>query len=88
MEHYQQEKLKFYKKHGAVLKEESQLVNGTTAKTVLFEDRAIWCEVYGKYAEEATVTVRGIKVKVTVDLFRIEYWSTDNSISQFAYERY
>lgn len=92
MEQYKLEKFAFYRKHGAVVKEESQLVHGITSKTVLFEDGKMWCEVYGKCTEKVTtpITVKGLTLNIDleIDLFRLEYWSTDNSVSKFAYERY
>lgn len=92
MEQYRLEKLAFYKKHRVVISEESHLVRDITLKTVIFEDGKIWYEIYGKYVEKVTttITVKGIDLEINldVDLFRIEYWSSDNSTNKFAYEKY
>lgn len=87
MEEYQKEYQKFCKKHG-YHKEYSYLKNGITYKEISFEDNTVWYEVYGKEIEKVNVEVKGIIVEVEVELFKLEYWNTDNSISKIALDRF
>ena len=57
-------------------------------KEYIFSDGAMWYEVMSPEWEEAEVEVRYVKVKVSVKLFRTEFWSSDNAESNYYYDKY
>lgn len=57
-------------------------------KEYVFTDGAIWYELMGAVTESATINVHGLEIKTDVRLYRTEYWSTENAISKFYYEKY
>lgn len=87
MKEYYEEYRNFCSRHGehTII---SEMINGITNKMAVFKDKAVWYEVYGKHTEITEITVKGVTLTVEIPLFRLEYWSTDNSASRTVYERY
>lgn len=68
--------------------EYTQMKDGVIHKMVAWTDGATWWEITDtNYSEEVEIEVRGIKTKVTVQLRKTEYWSTEDSKSKYFYER-
>ena len=95
MKEYNDIKTLFYRKHATENGiHESGMIDeyGRIHKNVYFNDGAEWHEVSEKIREEATTTVNihGIAKEVAtyIDLFRTEYFNTDNSESRYMYEVY
>ncbi len=93
MSEYEAERVAFYKKHNSENlswpKEDTEFKNGVTRKTVTFEDGAIWYEVSTKITEERKAKVEGVPeftINLSLDLLKTEFWSSDNSISKYAYD--
>lgn len=65
----------------------SPFTNNQYHKSYMYSDGATFTEINERIFEEIETEIHGIKVKTMVELFRTEYWSTDNSRSNFVYER-
>lgn len=66
----------------------SPLKDDTYRKTYTFEDGSQFIEVNELgYAEVVDIEVHGIKTSVPVELIRHEYWSTDDAVSKYWFER-
>ena len=87
MQYYEEQKRNFVLKHGN-FREETSLEHNIIHKTLCFEDGSAWFEVYGKKEEIVNVEVKGVKLRTKADLFRLEFWSTDDGKSKFVYEAY
>ena len=84
---YENDRQEFFAKHH---NDFNCITKGNSAeyytKTYGFSDGAVWYEVMQKMTVEETIEVFKCKVKVDADLLSTEYWSTDNSTSNFVYE--
>lgn len=87
MNDYLDEKKAFFNKHGEYHVVDHGMEYDRYFKTYAFADGAGWYEECGACSEDVEVEVHGIKVKSTVKLFRVEYWSSE-SPSKFYYEKY
>lgn len=66
----------------------SPLIDGQYHKNIVFEDGSEFTEINElNYSEVVEIMVHNIPVTVTVDLIRHEYWSTDDSVSKYWYEK-
>ena len=87
---YETEKREFFARHShetGDVKEYSHMDDfGVTRKSFCFADGASWHERNEKNTESKKVSIRGIEVTVSIDLFKCEYWDTDNSNSRYFYE--
>lgn len=57
-------------------------------KEYCFSDGAVWYEICGPVTVKENITVKFVDVQVSVDLFRVEYYSTDCCRSKYYHERY
>ena len=84
---YNEEKQKFFRKHKNNFTETTK---GNSAEyyshVYAFADGAVWNEVMTREQCQEEVTIHYCKVKVDVDLFRTEFWSTDDADSKYYYE--
>lgn len=62
--------------------------NGKYVKWYNFSDGGQIVQVNEPVWETAEAEVRGVKVQVSVKLFRTEMWNTDDAKSVFWYEKY
>lgn len=66
----------------------SPLIDGQYHKNIVFEDGSEFTEINElNYSEVVEIMVHNIPATVTVDLIRHEYWSTDDSVSKYWYEK-
>ena len=87
---YQEDLIAFCQKHNKKAEcrvETSPFENNQYHKNYLYSDGATFTEINEIVYEEVEIEVHGIKVKTTVELFRTEYYSTDNSKSKFVYQK-
>lgn len=84
---YEEDKKLFFRKHKNNFECETQ---GSSAeyyrKTYTFKDGAVWYEVMTKEEVEDTVEIYKCNVKVKADMFKTEYWNTDDAASKIFYE--
>lgn len=91
---YNEQKTLFFNKHDYdfTIHTSGMDCYGTYHKEYVFEDGAIWYEVVSLAQEEVKLegvsTITNTKVFGTklVEYNKIEFWSSDNSISQYWYE--
>ena len=83
MDDYHKIKKDFFNKHKNVIDEKR---DGTYAET-RFEDGAAWYEVTDEIHELVEVEVHKVKCNFWVSMLRYEFWSTDDSVSRYMYER-
>ena len=86
---YLKEQMTFAKKHNA--KSEckiytSPMENNRYHKEYCWEDGANWYEISELITETVEVAVHGLTMKVNVEMWRTEYWSTESG-SKFFYEK-
>ncbi len=89
-EEYMNEKVAFAQKHNKKADcrvYTSPMVNNRYHKEYCWDDGHEWCEVTELIQEKVEVTAHGIKFEVPVDFWRTEFWSTENSISKFLFEK-
>ena len=87
MNTYYEDKATFFKAHGEYRIADHEMRHDIYFKSYIFDDGAEWHECCGPSYETVETEVRGVKVKATVKLFRVEYW-TNNDPSKYSYERY
>lgn len=87
---YETEKREFFARHSheaGDVKEYSCMDGfGVMHKNICFADGAGWSEHSEKVTESKKVSIKGIEVTVSIDLFRCEYWNTDSPNSKYFYE--
>lgn len=90
-EEYNRDLSAFLRKHGAKSDWHvytSPLQEGQYHKNYVFEDGAEFVEINElNYREPVEVVVHGITISTVVHLIRHEYWSTDDSVSKYWYEK-
>ena len=86
---YANDKKNFFEKHdyNYTINTSSMDKYGRYTKTYNFEDGAVWSELMSPETIEQEIEVKFLKVKVNVELFKTEYWSTE-SASKYYYEKY
>ena len=52
----------------------------------MFADGAQWCEITEPIWERLYGTLHGIMVEAKVQMYRTEFWDSDNSKSRYLYE--
>ena len=86
---YTKQKIDFFLKHskdtGDVKEYDNFTENGVMKKEFSFSDGACWFECMDRVLETGETVIRGCKIPVKAELFRVEFWSTDNSRSQYYY---
>ena len=87
---YDDAKRLFFKMHRNNFRTETSAMDelGGWHKEYLFEDGAVWYEVYTPVTEQAEAQIHGMSFKVDVKLLKTEFWSTDDSKSNYYYERW
>ena len=66
----------------------SPIENGEYRKEYLFEDGASFYEINKmNYSEQTEIEIHGIWVMVEVNMIKHEYFSTDEGISKYWYEK-
>lgn len=85
---YNEEITKFAQKHNK--KSEcriytSGMENNRYHKEYCWADGANWYEVTELITEDVTVEVHGLTFTTTVEMWRTEYWSTEDSKSKYFY---
>lgn len=84
---YWDKKMTFFKKHPMDTVHTSPMDEyGGYHKTYICEDGAQWFESMGIVPVTERVVVRGVAVNVTVDLFRTEFWNTEEAGTGVYYE--
>lgn len=83
---YQKDLKDFCKKHTIIRVETSSLTNDIYRKYYI-SDKGCFYEVNSIVEVDAKAVAYEIEVPTKVKLFRTEYWSTDNSVSKYCYER-
>lgn len=84
---YWDKKQAFFKKHQLDKVHTSPMDQyGGYNKTYICEDGAQWFESMGVVPVTERVTVRGVGVTVTVNLFRTEFWNTEEFGTGIYYE--
>lgn len=87
---YLKELQAFAEKHnenGGVKTYTSPMENDRYHKEICWEDGATWYEVTEKIWETVPLTVHGVECHAYVELWRTEFWSTDNGHSQYCYQK-
>lgn len=85
---YKQIKDEFMAKHTCERKVyTSPLVDNKYHKDYCYSDGANWSEITELVEEVVVVVVHSIRTKVTVKLWKTEYFSTDDSKSRYYYEK-
>ena len=86
-EEYAEEKKAFFRKHHGNFKTNT---SGGSAeyyrKTFTFADGAVWYEVMQREETQHLVEINKCHVWVTADLFRVEFWNSDDPTSKNYYE--
>ena len=88
-EKYMNDLVKFVGKHSKkndFRVETSPMINDRYDKKYLFEDGSTFWEINEIITEEVEVEVHVITCKAQVELYRHEYWSTDDSSTKYWYE--
>lgn len=89
-EEYTKQKRDFFIKHTCDTDNVEEWNNpsdhGTLMKRFVFGDGACWFECSDRVFETGTVHLHGYEIHRKVEFFRTEFWSTDNSRSQYYYE--
>lgn len=88
-EEYQKDLKRFCKKHnqnGECKIETSPMINNCYHKNYIYDDGSNFTEINEIVVEEVEVKVHGIFIKVDVQLWRTEYYSTDDSKSKYFYQ--
>ena len=87
---YSDDKSAFFKKHGGDFRLYTSPMDQYSRyhKGYCFKDGAVWNEICGPETVTEEVTVKLTKVKVTVRMFVVEYFSSDCSRSRFYCEPY
>ena len=83
---YMEEKAKFHIKHGKY-EEFATSSNITHAKYIYFDDGAVWYEVSTVVEEEINGEKYGVKYSFPLQIIKTEYWTSENSVSKFVFER-
>ena len=86
---YLKEMQKFAAKHnenGGVKSYTSPLENVRYHKEIRWEDGAAWYEVTERIWETVPIEVHGIKMVRYIEMWRTEFWNTDNGQSRFFYQ--
>ncbi len=86
---YAEEKRAFFTKHnkkGEFKVYTSPMVDDVYHKEYCYSHGAQWCERTELVHEQAVAEAHGIKIPVTVALYKTEYWSTE-APSKYFYER-
>lgn len=88
-EQYNEDKKEFFEKHNYDYDCETSPMDeyGVYYKTYSFTDGAQWMERMSPEYVEYEVTVKLVKVKETIKMFKTEYWSTESG-SKYYYERF
>lgn len=85
---YNQMKSDFMNKHKGALKIYTKpLEYNRYYKDYCFQDGATWSEISWLVEEVVEVMIRNIKTRVSVKLWKVEYFSTDDSKSRYYYEK-
>ncbi len=86
---YNKDKRDFLNRHGDFTVHTSSLDEyNSYHKEYVCEDGAVFYEVNGPEYVTIPVTVNLVDLDIEVELFRTEYWSSDNAKSKFCYEKY
>ena len=87
---YNEMKKNFFEKHDFDFKTNTSSLDEYNRyhKEYIFADGAMWYEVMSPEWEEVEAEVKYVKVKVSVKLFRTEFWSSDDATSRYYYEKY
>lgn len=90
-EEYEIERINFIKKnseHEWEVKMSPMDEYGRYSKTYIFDNGAQWFETCGPVTEIAQFEHRGMTFEAEVKMFRVEFFSTDDSKSKYYYERF
>lgn len=89
-ESYTDAKQKFFKRHDNSFRAQTSQMDeqGIWHKEYIFDDDAVWYETYTPVVEQANASIHGMSFKVDVKLLRTEFWCTDDSKSNYYYERW
>ena len=87
---YRYERDMFFKKHKNDFEVQTSPMDecGVYHKEYVFTDGAIWYEVMSPEYVKQEVEIKLCKVTVEVKMFRTEFWSSDDSVSKFYYEKF
>ena len=80
----------FAEKHnenGGVKTYTSPMKNDRYHKEICWEDGAAWYEVTELIWETVPVTVHGVDANLFCQLWRTEFWSTDDGHSKYTYQK-
>ena len=87
---YENQKIAFAKKHNRKAECKvytSPMENNRYHKEYCWSDGHQWCEVIELVTETVEAEAHGINFNVEVELYRTEFWSTEDSRSKYLYER-
>lgn len=84
-EEYERDKIAFLHRHGDWKVYTSPMGGNKYYKTYTCEDNALFAEVTERTSEPVQVELYGLKQVVFVDVWRTEFWSTEQA-SQYLYE--
>ena len=84
---YQNEKNDFLKKHGEYA-ENTRIVNGVSFMRYTFEDGCWWEESLRKETCVCEFEINKASCKATVELAKVEFYSTECVDSKFAYDQW
>lgn len=87
---YRYEREMFFRKHNCDFEVQTSQMDeyGMYHKEYIFADGAIWYEVMSPEYVKEEVNIKLCKVTVEVKMFRTEFWSSDDSVSKFYYEKF
>lgn len=86
---YNEQKREFFAKHSSEERENQEraaFIDGVSHKTIAFPDGAVWSERSEIITETVENFLHGVMVKSLAKLYKTEFYSTDNSASQYCYE--
>lgn len=87
---YMNEKVAFVQKHNKKAEcrvYTSPMENNRYHKEYCWDDGHEWDEITELIQEDVDVVAHGLTFKVSVNFWRTEFWSTENSISKFLFEK-
>lgn len=87
---YEEMKFEFIKKHDFDYTIETSQMDqyGRYYKQYTFADGAFWYETMMPVHETVTTVIHKCEISMNVEFLRTEFWTSDNSESNFLYEKY
>lgn len=87
-EQFNKDCLEFYKRHeNSEYRGRRSQYGDSWVEDECFSDGAVLTIIYKRVTEIAEVTVKGVTIKMPVEVTKIEYFSTDEPESKYTYQK-